>query len=209
MYFCVSNSHASPLTGQNIILRPGPHNYDSIPGYKTYSIGTIVAALFYDKQLNGVLELCHQYMRKDDWLVLIIGEEQWRCNIPLFARQQKMNPFEVAEQWFVSFFAAIKKLNKYYKTCMMTSHPSTSLPEDLHPDHPIIGHYSIRNAIGLYWDKLGHQYCEAYNIAYASIYEDLLNSDLSAKSEYFKDFCHLNLNATPLMKKRIEEATSK
>jgi len=208
MIFVLGDSHSGLFNGLGKIPMPGPHNYDTLPGYRTYSIGTIVSCLFYEKQFKGVLKILKEKVNKEqDWVLMTVGETNFRYDFLLFAKQNKVNVFDVVEEWFLLYFAAVKKLRSYgYKVCVFSSHPTTNNEPDPHPSHPIEQNVYVRNMVGLYWNKLAKQYCEAFNIAYASIYEDILKDDYSSDDTYFQDFCHLNTKILPIATERVEEA---
>ena len=76
----------------------------------------------------------------------------------------------------------------------------------INPEFPSYGTDRERNFITRLFNHFIEICCQQNNIIFVSIFEELLNPDLSTNTFYFKDNSHLSTKALPLAKRKIEKA---
>jgi len=206
-FHAIGNSHSSFLSGQDKIIPAGCHNQDKLPGFKTWTLGPVIAYNFYEHHLPGVLDICEKHIDKNnDYLMLMVGEVDTRWHIPFQARKQETSKYKVALECFNRYFESLIYLrDQGYKVFVWGSHPGTNEGHCENLDRPVFGAVEERNKIGLYWDMLCSDYAFREGIGYASIFRELLNDDYTTKMEYMMDYCHLSQKALPLALAALEK----
>lgn len=204
----IGNSHAYFFAG----AAPGSFGYklDSMLDIGAISIGPALAYNFHKNHLPKVLSALDflgeaKIYKKHDPVVLVIGEVDCRWHLPRQAALNKMALSVIIRKTVLRYlknFLVLKRLG--YNISAWAPHPASSQGHCDDEDAPVFGPPELRNAVTLEFSFWLERYAKLHQIPFASITEQLLASNLTARLECFSDYCHLNYQDLALRMRAIE-----
>lgn len=188
---CIGDSHTEVFS------------YDSTM-FDIHHIGPYLAYNFhkghesYDKTCKIITEL-----PPDAFILLSFGEIDCRCHVLKQKYEKNRDLEEIIDSITNSYIASAIELSKFSKNIMLLAPSPTSNRNgdySFGPDFSYYGNYTERNiATRLFVEMLKKKYNKV-----VSIFEYLINSDNSSKTEYFRDIIHLSSKALPLLINEIK-----
>lgn len=187
--YCIGNSHVNIFRGLDSVW-----GKDSISIFKTHYLGPTIAYNFYEHHYNQVLEYLNtsNIDKKNDFIMLIVGEVDCRWHLPKQAEIQNKNINELVEECINRFFRCyLDIINKGYQVIVWAGHPSTAEGHNDNLGCPVYGSCEYRNKISLYWNDYLKKLSNNNNIPFLSIINYLIDDNNLTKMKYFLDYCHL------------------
>ena len=189
--FCIGNSHVNIFRGMDTVFGD-----DTMGMFTTVHIGPTIAYNFYEHHYPKVLEHLSSsdinINKKDDYVMLIVGEVDCRWHLPKQAEIQNKNVELLVEECIDRYFQCyLDLLKRGYKVIVWAGHPSTTRGHCDNMAGPIYGNCEYRNRITLYWNHYLQQKSQQHNIPFVSIIKYLMDDNHVTKMEYFMDYCHL------------------
>lgn len=204
MIYCIGNSHANFFTGAH----PATNTKVTNGLFTSYNIGPTIAYNFYEHHFPKVREFLAQESidKSENSVMLVVGEVDCRWHIPRQADLQGRDVLEVTRECVKRFFQCLLHLMlDGYNVIGWGGHPSTTDGHSDNPNSPVFGDYLTRNRVSMEWSRYLGSLCDAADIKFVSIVEDLINEDGLTRMDYFSDYCHLNANAFPIMLHKLND----
>lgn len=139
---------------------------------------------------------------------MIFGEIDCRAHLGKQADLQKRNVEDIVKECVERYFKVILEIkNMDFNVGVWAVVPSTNVPCNYGPDHPFpsYGTCQQRNTITRLFNNYLKKLCLQKNVMFISIFEELLNPDLTANLHFYRDVNHLSFNAFPLALKEINK----
>lgn len=187
--FCIGNSHVNIFRGVDKVFSD-----DEIEMFTTKHLGATIAYHFYEHHYPKVLEYLSSATinKKDDYVMLIVGEVDCRWHLPKQADIQNKQIEIIVEECINRYVRCYFDLiHRGYKVIVWAGHPSTTSGHCDNMECPVYGNCEYRNKISLYWNQYLKKICEENNIPFLSIIQYLMDDNNITKMEYFLDYCHL------------------
>ena len=209
MIYALGNSHAHFFTDshpgdlawgkkQNEYFRSYSANFHhSNPKYR-HVLAHKFTERFYPYFINVINSI---EFTSNDYIMFIVGEIDCRWHFPKRIKTQNRSIKDVLEEDINNhFFPAFLHLKENgYQVLGWGGHASTTGPHNDGPDNPVYGDCLFRNEISLTWNDMLEELCKKNGIKFISIIRDLISSDGLTKTEYMRDYCHLNESAYTLV----------
>lgn len=207
----IGNSHVSIFSGKSEIIPSYPYSHvykhsEQIQ-FHSYHIGPTIAYNFFEHHYPLVSNILEKHVnKKNDYIMMIVGEVDCRWHLPKQAELQKKDTEILVKECISRFFRCFEDAKqKGYKCIGWGSHPSTNQGHNDDPSCPVYKNVEVRNLISKQFEEQLKNKCEYNSIPFLSILNDLINEDGTTKMEYFLDYCHLKANKVlPSVTEKLE-----
>jgi len=195
MLFCIGNSHIHQFSG----FPHGQLQFNVLKGSIVVNIGPVLAYNFSTKHIARVYDLINRFNFNvnRDILLICVGEIDCRWHILNQAETQKRSYQDITRECAWRYFNTMLNLARNIndiKVIVWGVPPATRLNhKDDDMSAPIYGDVSSRtNVIKTFNSELSKLCSITRKIKFASIYDDLLDSDGFANSDLFSlnDYIH-------------------
>lgn len=208
---CIGDSHVCFFNGRDAIHPEWPDFIGKNLPFKTYRLGTPLAYNLssYNTKSRGrekLLDLL-KLLPLNSTILFVFGEIDCRCHLGKQAELQERPINETVEECVNRYFDVITEVrNLGFNIGAWGVIPSTDFSK-YEPDHPFpsYGTCQQRNIITKLFNNYLDQLCKINDIIFVSIFEEMLNIDLTANLDYYMDVNHLSQKAFPLAFSKIRE----
>lgn len=209
-FFCIGDSHTDVFSentytekmslAPNIFHTIFTGNLHSAPKFVTYHLDGVLA---YSLTRYGTT---NQGLEKIEWLikngllpkgcriVTIFGEPDCRVHVKKQSERQSCSVDKIIEDIIKNYGAFLIELKKQgFKIYVYSPIASQKGNMEIDPVFKRFNSETERNEILLKFEKKLKEFCSQNDLIFISILPDLLNTDLTSKSEYYlPDGVHLN-----------------
>lgn len=188
--YAIGNSHVNIFaSGESSFQVPGESK-----GFKSYPIGPTIAYNFTQNHLPIVLKtLMENKVPLGSKVLLVVGEVDCRWHLPYQSALQKRSTSSIVAECVERFMGTFDALQEVgYQPCGWGGHPTTDGPHNDDQNQPVFGDMLYRNAIAWHWKETIKNWCKNNNWGYYSIFEKLVWADLTTRTEFMQDYCHLS-----------------
>lgn len=194
MIHCIGNSHVWLFNGEPDSKFP-THDQSS-PYFRVHWLGPTIAYNFFEHHLSKAIE-CLKDVPNTDKVMFILGEVDCRWHLPYQADKQKRSIEDVTVECVDRFFPCLLEIRKLgHEVIGWATHPTTTHghmdPPGTDTIGPVFGDVQLRNAACVAWNTRLAELCKKENIPFLSIYHYLVDENNITKTEYLRDYCHLN-----------------
>ncbi len=211
----IGDSHASFFAGSRMIVPPHPADPLRTAAFEVHHVGPGLAASLVERESeNNTRSKALEALRGREpdttrAVLLCFGEIDCRFHILRragtgadLARIQRS--IEVTAHRYLSFVLEVAM--EGFRPIVFGPVATTPLRYDPPYEWPTLGSTSERNGITRGLTRVLGNLCEIREIAFVSIFEDLINSDLQTRAEFYFDGVHLGPTAWPLFVEGMREA---
>jgi len=211
---CIGDSHVCFFAGNNGAVHPYWPNYiGDNPPFKTYHLGPILAynlcSLNTTTKGRELLLFLLRLIPKKSNLLLIYGEIDCRAHLGKQSDLQRREIEDIVQECVDKYFKVILEIkNMDFNVGVWGVIPSTNIPCDYGPDHPFpsYGTCQQRNITTRLFNNYLNELCCQENIIFVSIFEELLNPNLTANIDYYMDVNHLSQRSFSIALEKIKVA---
>lgn len=191
MIYVIGDSHVSVFSGAKKIVPfydPRLNRWDETPYFTTCRIGPIIAYNVFNK-INMFQSILDRLNKTNDIILFNYGEIDCRVHLPKRA-SDRGEDINFTIQDCVNRYADLLNRLSEWKIFFTGVHPTTWLESS--KDMPIFGSEIHRNTITkIFNDKL-----QLKTNRVISIFDKLINEDMTTKREYYMDHLHLDGSKT-------------
>jgi len=211
---CIGDSHVCFFTGDDYKIHAyWPYYIGSNKIFRTYHLGPVSAynLCAFNTTTRGrelLLTIFKRLPQKSN-ILLVFGEIDCRAHLGKQADLQKRKIEDIVQECVDRYFKVVLEVkNMDFNVGVWGVIPSTNIPCNYGPDHPFpsYGTCQQRNIITRLFNNYLDELCFQKNIIFVSIFEELLNPDLTANLYYFRDVNHISSNAFPKAFSKIKAA---
>jgi tetratricopeptide (TPR) repeat protein len=211
---CIGDSHACFFSGHDSIHEMWPFYIGQNLPFKSYRIGSTLAynlcALNTTTRGREYLFNLLPTLPQRSNILLIFGEVDCRAHIGKQADKQGLPVEVIIKECIDRYFSVILEIISFgFNVGVWGVHPSNQYIK-CGPDHehtfPVYGTIQERNNITRLFNNYLEDRCLQNSIQFVSIFEELINANLTAKSEYYVDDIHLSQKVCPLSLPKIKAA---
>jgi hypothetical protein len=205
--YVIGDSHVTLFSGKDEIVPVWnePHE-DLLPQFKTYRLGAMLAYNLATERHEGREKLFRllDSLPKRSTVMLVFGEIDCRAHIVKQARLQDRAIAEIAYDVGTRYASVVKEVAALRKTIVWGATPQSSASHSSNK-FPTVGTMVERNQATFYFNAAVEQECLLSGIAFASIFNELVDTEYISKESYFFDTAHLNQRALPFALKALAE----
>lgn len=212
---CIGDSHVSVFSGTTKISDGYPSKYDTLPHFRTYRIGAILAYSLGDTNHNGFNSALSvlRTIPVGSNILFCFGEIDCRAHV-IRQKEIQNKPIEDIVKNCVDryscFLSATKNLG--YKIIAWGAVPTYNIDEftikDLE-EYPYYGTYKERNYATKIFNKYLKEFCHSNGMEFLSISDFLIDDNFrTVDNIYYMDAIHLSPNVLPLIIREIEKIES-
>lgn len=195
----IGDSHVSLFSGKDEIVPVwnAPHE-DLLPQFRTYRLGAMLAYNLATERHEGREKLFTllNILPKRSKVLLVFGEIDCRAHIVKQARAQDRDIRDIAENVAERYFSAIQEVNALRKTIVWGAIPQSAAAHSSNK-FPTVGSPQERNEAAFWFDRTVRKLCEDAGIPFASIFNELVDSEYISRESFFYDSAHLDQRALP------------
>jgi len=210
MIHVIGDSHVAFFSGKdwyhNLGFHPQwpPYIGENDP-FKTYFCGASLAGNLQSFKTssggrNTLESLLNSVIPRGSNILLSYGEIDCRVHLVKQAESQNRPVRDITKECINKYFDIIKNI-KGFRVGIWGVPPGKETGAI-----PTSGDVVTRNKNARYFNNYLNDLCKSENIIFLSIFEQLINSDLTPKPEFFLDNNHLNQKAFPLIEAKIKKA---
>ncbi|MBE6444393.1 MAG: hypothetical protein E7020_07010 [Alphaproteobacteria bacterium] len=147
----------------------------------------------------------NKYLPKGCKVITSFGEIDCRVHIKKQAEKQNKTIDDVIDdviEQYGNFLISLQ--NKGYNVIAYAPIASQKENIDIDPMFPRYGNEIERNKISLRFGNKLQMFCNKNKIKFISLLNDLVNNDLTTKSEFYRDGVHLNMDARPIIIEKVK-----
>lgn len=208
MIYCFGNSHAHFFTDSHPgTLRFGEKQNEYFISYSANfhnpnpKYRHVLAHKFIERYFPYIINAINvTNVNENDYVMFIVGEIDCRWHLPKKVKTQNRSIQDVVQECVDQFFPALLHLkDNGYNVIGWGNHPTTTSGHNDDPDNPVYGDCLFRNEISLCWNDMLEKHCRSNDMKFVSIVRNLIDENGLTKMEYFRDYCHLEKPAMPLV----------
>lgn len=196
----IGDSHVSLFSGKDEVIPNYPTEHeDLLPQFKTYRLGAFLAYSLIAEGHEGRTKLFSlvDSLPKRAKVLLVFGEIDCRAHIVKQARAQDRDIRDVAETVAERYFSVIQEVATLRKVIVWGAIPQSSAAHSSNK-FPTVGNQRERNEAAFWFDNTLRKLCEDAGIPFASIFNELVDSEFISRESFFYDTAHLDQRALPL-----------
>jgi tetratricopeptide (TPR) repeat protein len=197
MIHCIGDSHVFVFSGNEGI--PGPSDYrDLLPFFKTYHLGEQTACDLTDQTeiIEGIIE---KEVGPEDSVMFCLGEIDCRVHLLKQSEMQGRRLRFVVNDCISRYLKVLEALKRYgAKTLVWNVIPSSINPGES-GEYPAYGDCSTRTKVSQMFNKILRGRCEKRGMTFISIFDNLIDENGMARTEYYSDGVHLSQKAMPFI----------
>ena len=193
MIHCIGDSHVSVFSGQDAVGKE-----DILPHFKTYRIGPHTAFNIIERK-GFVESIIRKNVEPEDLVMFCFGEIDCRIHLVRQSHVQRRPLEDVVSECVQRYFEIFEFAKAYNVRLLAWNVPPPSLDNVDCGEFISYGTFEQRSAATVLFNAILQKLCERNDVAFISVYEELLDVDGLPNRFFFLDNIHLSQNVMPFI----------